>query len=254
MQVKSIQIPARNLLAVFPHAAKEDVRYYLNGVCVEVKGGKVIAVATQGHTLAACIGGEALGEDGKPGDDCNVIIPRATIEQIKLRKGDSFDIAIVRGEGQNWRMITPGIEVHFTAIDGRFPDWRAVTPTQFDDVAGTFDIALLNLFDKSDKILNSSRRFCRVKLRQNGAQRSALVGISSSPEFIGVIMPLRNDDVVVTPDWAKHPEPEAKPEQASAEAAPAADAKPAPKAKRSAKPKHAKKSRRTAKAAQKVAA
>ena len=46
-----VTIPANYLLALQHLAPKKEVRYYLNGVAIIAKSGKISLVATDGHVM-----------------------------------------------------------------------------------------------------------------------------------------------------------------------------------------------------------
>ena len=58
--------------------AQQDVRYYLNGLLLEIRPGRVRAVATDGHRLALC---DAEFE-GETGMDIQVILPRKAVIEL----------------------------------------------------------------------------------------------------------------------------------------------------------------------------
>ena len=104
--------------------ANQDVRYYLNGLLLELNPNSLRAVATDGHRLA-------LSEkecDISPGDINQIIIPRKGIMELTRLLSDS-DTSCVVQINTNFVRIDLG-EVVFTSklIDGRFPDYDRVIP------------------------------------------------------------------------------------------------------------------------------
>ncbi len=64
--------------------AQQDVRYYLNGMLLELKSGRLRMVATDGHRLALC-----TAPDPVSAGDASVIIPRkGVLELARLLDGD----------------------------------------------------------------------------------------------------------------------------------------------------------------------
>ena len=57
---QTVQIPRKDLLRLLEKThfsmAQQDVRYYLNGMLLEIDGQVLRAVATDGHRLALCEG------------------------------------------------------------------------------------------------------------------------------------------------------------------------------------------------------
>jgi DNA polymerase-3 subunit beta len=105
--------------------AQQDVRYYLNGTLLETDGKVLRAVATDGHRLAWC----EVPLDGKPRELLQIILPRkGVLELQRLLDGEGqIEIAL----GTNHIRVNIG-EVRFTSklIDGKFPDYGRVFPSQ----------------------------------------------------------------------------------------------------------------------------
>ena len=104
--------------------AQQDVRYYLNGLLLEIRADRVRTVATDGHRLALC---DAAFE-ATTGTDIQVILPRkAVIELGRLLGEDDVEASF---EISNSHLRVHMGESSFTTklIDGRFPDYERVMP------------------------------------------------------------------------------------------------------------------------------
>ena len=108
--------------------AQQDVRYYLNGMLVEVNGKRVRTVATDGHRLAL----SEVELDTGFKDQVQVIVPRKAILELQRLLDASEETVSVRiGAGQ----IEADLDVvRMTSklIDGRFPDYERVVPESGD--------------------------------------------------------------------------------------------------------------------------
>jgi DNA polymerase III subunit beta len=116
--------------------ATDDVRYGLNGAHLEQidgpEGRCLRMVATDGHRLSAADG----PIEGELGVQPRTLVPRKALGVIrKLLEGD--DQTIELGFGENAiRVIRParagqgGQTFWFRMIDGEFPDYHAVVPTE----------------------------------------------------------------------------------------------------------------------------
>lgn len=103
--------------------AQQDVRYYLNGLLLEIGGGFVRAVATDGHRLALA----EMEVSDQPNAVQQVIIPRKGILELQRLLGDGEAINLLIGTNH----IRANIDnIRFTSklIDGRFPDYDRVIP------------------------------------------------------------------------------------------------------------------------------
>jgi DNA polymerase-3 subunit beta len=105
--------------------ALQDVRYYLNGLLLEVSAGFLRAIATDGHRLAYC----------EKQADCDieeikqVIVPRKGIQELMRLLTDSDDSVNVMLGSNHIRIQTAEIRFTSKLIDGRFPDYNRVIPT-----------------------------------------------------------------------------------------------------------------------------
>jgi len=104
--------------------AQQDVRYYLNGLMIEVAAGVLRAVATDGHRLSFC----EKNIDADLADNKQVIIPRKGVSELQRLLSDSDEpVSVVLGNNH----IQCNLEnQRFTSklIDGRFPDYKRVMP------------------------------------------------------------------------------------------------------------------------------
>ena len=105
--------------------AQQDVRYFLNGILLEIKENKLTAVSTDGHRLALCRS-PLLSNIDEP---VQVILPRrGVLELMRLLTENEKTLAVTIGQN-HIRLLT---EKHiFTSklVDGRFPDYNRVIPS-----------------------------------------------------------------------------------------------------------------------------
>ncbi|WP_293645050.1 DNA polymerase III subunit beta [Thiolapillus sp.] len=108
--------------------AQQDVRYYLNGLLLEGRPGKLRAVATDGHRLALCDLETGTAEDL----DIQAIVPRkAVIELNRLLNNTDDDVPEVELQFSSSHMQVEFPNGSFISklVDGRYPDYAKVTPT-----------------------------------------------------------------------------------------------------------------------------
>ena len=108
----------------------EETRYYLNGVYMHVaegEDGRVLrCVATDGHRLARVDAPLPEGAEEMPG----VIVPRKTVDQVRRLLSDDDALIAVSVSETKIRFATPQITLTSKVIDGTFPDYARVIPTQ----------------------------------------------------------------------------------------------------------------------------
>ncbi len=110
--------------------ANQDVRYYLNGLMLEVFPRGIRAVATDGHRLALCQVEVDIGEVGQAEQ---VIVPRkGVIELQRLLAEESGDVSLLLG-AKHVRVVTAKEEFVSKLIDGKFPDYQRVIPEDADN-------------------------------------------------------------------------------------------------------------------------
>ncbi|HBO12623.1 MAG TPA: DNA polymerase III subunit beta, partial [Halieaceae bacterium] len=95
--------------------AQQDVRYYLNGMLWEIKGGRLRFVATDGHRLAICTLPEALSGV----DDAQVILPRKGVLELgRLLQDDDDAVTVILGNN-HLRATTAGFTFTSKLVDGK---------------------------------------------------------------------------------------------------------------------------------------
>ncbi len=104
--------------------AQQDVRYYLNGLLLELRPGRVRAVATDGHRLALC--DAAFDDDTEI--DTQVILPRKAVIELGRLLDDSDSEATFEISNSHLRVHLDHSSFTTKLIDGRFPDYERVMP------------------------------------------------------------------------------------------------------------------------------
>jgi DNA polymerase-3 subunit beta len=103
--------------------AHQDVRYYLNGLLLEIGKGHLRAVATDGHRLALC----DVDAEGTATVGHQVIVPRKGVLELQRLLGNDGDLNLAIGSNHIRAEVG---DIRFTTklIDGRFPDYQRVIP------------------------------------------------------------------------------------------------------------------------------
>jgi len=112
----------RMIAATLPAAAKNDARYFLNGINLESQDGKLTACGTDGHRLHAA---EAIGDYQ---DGISIILPRHSAQIIESALPVDGDVIFAYGSGSA-RVSYPGCTIETKLLDGRYPEWRRTIPS-----------------------------------------------------------------------------------------------------------------------------
>ena len=104
--------------------ASQDVRYYLNGMLLEIQGDKLNGVATDGHRLAF-----SSAKSGNSELDVRNILPRkAVLELAKLLSPGENEVNLLIGPSYV-EVKTDNLSFSSKLIDGKYPDYDKVFPT-----------------------------------------------------------------------------------------------------------------------------
>ncbi|MDD3761918.1 MAG: DNA polymerase III subunit beta [Nevskiales bacterium] len=158
--------------------AQQDVRYYLNGMLLEVGDTRARTVATDGHRLA--LSEVELGEGLS--EQVQVIVPRkAVLELQRLLDGGEENVTVKLGPGQI-EVELDVVRMTSKLIDGRFPDYERVVP------------------DSGDKRLEADREMVKKAL--------ARTAILSNEKFRGVRLVLEGSKLTLQTHNPEHEEAE----------------------------------------------
>jgi DNA polymerase-3 subunit beta len=225
-----IHIAAKALKAAVVLAAKQDVRYYLNGVFVQAWVNETRLVATDGR-LMGVIRDERDNSVPHGTAPIQFIVPRDVIEGLKLGKKDmdTLVIQIDVPEDMNAEFVLHAgpLATRFRRVDSTFPHYARVIPTKTSGVVCQYNPDLLAQMSKALRILYSVSPTGIVPMRiehngeiiknEDGSTRRADSGAlvyGKHNNFVGVIMPLRDWPEDMGSGWTH--EPPAMPQQSEA--------------------------------------
>jgi DNA polymerase III sliding clamp (beta) subunit (PCNA family) len=187
----------KELKALARFASKQDIRFYLMGVCVTQDCRGTIIEATNGHMLGRLRLNSEPHETPK-----RVIIKLSDIDQLKGTKKTADDWLHFTVDGVKIDVIGPDASMTLTALEGTFPDTDRVTPKILRDEdakPASFNPEYLLAFMQAAEDLTGKKQTPRVFHQGNNA---ALVALPAVDEFVGVIMPMREDSYGGTlPQW-----------------------------------------------------
>ncbi|HUX73364.1 MAG TPA: DNA polymerase III subunit beta [Steroidobacteraceae bacterium] len=142
--------------------AQQDVRYYLNGMLLEIDGLVLRGVATDGHRLALC---EApLAQKVKTAQQ--VIVPRKGVLELQRILGGEGDCELAIGTNHIRAQIA---DIRFTSklIDGRFPEYSRVIPAAPAAAIKADRDALRQALQRTAILSNEKYRGIRITVRKN---------------------------------------------------------------------------------------
>ena len=114
------------LATVFKSAAKNDVRYMLNGVCLDASDDGLDIVATDGFRAA-------VAHAPVFGAKFNVIISRETVAQL-LKALNDGELAVLVYEN-HITFLHADWQIQAKTVAAKYPDWRRVIPAMSDGVS-----------------------------------------------------------------------------------------------------------------------
>lgn len=193
---------AKHVARLAPFMARDDIRYYLCGLCIEkAEQGGVYLITSDGHSMAVVYDatGTLEGADRVVIAMSNDLIaaakrakPIAGLTQQVLLTGKRVRIALdfeCTGSGESF------VQAGDSLVEGKFPNWRAVTP-DFDKLKrGAFtgpegvNAAYLARCAK----LVDRKRFCGLSFWQAAPRKAVIIQVDAVPEMFVIIMPMMGD-------------------------------------------------------------
>ena len=156
-KVSMPQKALRELLLLVQYAmAQQDIRYYLNGLLLVLDAGQVKVVATDGHRL-----GYAARPLGQSQEKREVILPRKAVLELSRLLADSEDAVTIEIFGSVVRFGFGSTHVTTKIIDGKFPDYTRVVPTNYQKRFSVQRQALLQSLQRAAILSNEKFRGVR---------------------------------------------------------------------------------------------
>ena len=173
--------------------AQQDVRYFLNGLLLEVSSEHIRTVATDGHRLAMC-----TLDKGVPGADrVQVIVPRKGVVELGRLLGDGDDPVYITLGKNHLRASQGGYTLTTKLVDGRFPEYDKVIPADSENALISDREILKQAFYRASILSNEKYRGVRLLLEpeqvtiqannpeQEEAEEIVAIEYSGSPMEIG---------------------------------------------------------------------
>lgn len=189
-----ITLKKSQLRAAFNCAAKKDIRYYLQGILLEVcTNGDVHLIGTDGHILfCGLIASPIVNWTNGQAEQIQLIIPSDVVARECKGKSDILDLT--RLADGKWLL---GSSV-FSPVDGRYPNWRRVArPHDSDSTMGHYNPDLLVRCNDALKIWFDGGVKFTAYLHQYGTSSATMTGDDMTGFCI--VMPWRSNYSDVKP-------------------------------------------------------
>lgn len=167
------QLELKQLIAHTSFAmAQQDVRYYLNGMLLEVGENRVRVVATDGHRLAMM----DVPVPSLDGELTQAILPRKGVIELSRLLADEGSVTVVLGNN-HIRVSTEEFRFTSKLVDGAYPDYDRVLPKGGDKQMIGNREELRNAFSRTAILSNEKYRGVRLLL-----SKGLLTLVANNPE------------------------------------------------------------------------
>ncbi|HEX7370505.1 MAG TPA: DNA polymerase III subunit beta [Rhodanobacteraceae bacterium] len=140
--------------------ANQDVRYYLNGLLLDLRDTELRCVATDGHRMAMA----QTALDKAAGGARQLIIPRKGVMELLGLFETSDDAVEIEFSSNHLRVRRTDVMFTSKLIDGRFPDYEAVIPLGADKIVQVDRETLRNALQRAAILSNEKYRGVRLEV------------------------------------------------------------------------------------------
>lgn len=155
------------LLLVQYSMAQQDIRYYLNGLLLILEGTQIKVVATDGHRLSYAAGTLQQQQEKR-----EVILPRKAVLELAKQLQETDDEVEIELYSNQVKFRFSGIELVTKVIDGKFPDYTRVIPTNYQKHILLDRAALQHTLQRAAILSNEKFRGVRWMLTANSLRIS----------------------------------------------------------------------------------
>ena len=140
--------------------AHQDVRYYLNGLLLELTQQSIRAVATDGHRLAM----SELRIETNVDEKKQVIVPRKGILELARLLHDNDEPVHLQLDQNHIKASLQDISFTSKLIDGKFPDYTRVLPQETTITLSGNRGSLCQAFSRASVLCNEKYRGMRLHI------------------------------------------------------------------------------------------
>jgi len=182
----SFSVPVEHIKAALAIAPDSDVRYYMNGVCFDFDGKRVLTVATDGHRLIVA---RWYHEDAAVSARAEYIIPRGDLEDA-IRKVKGYTHVNIEVDGASVKIYTTARTVLSSLVDAKYPDWRRVVPKETSGTPAQYAPDYIFDFHRVSRLFSKRGM---IYVSYNGLS-PAIITFPDTADVVGVLMPYRLDE------------------------------------------------------------
>ena len=143
--------------------AQQDVRYYLNGLLLQINEGELCCVSTDGHRLAL----HRTPADVETSEPVSSIIPRKAINELGRLIGSDDSRINLRLTSNHLQVSLGSLQMTSKLIDGKFPDFESVIPLDSTNVANVDREQLKQALSRSAILANETYKGVRLTLEKS---------------------------------------------------------------------------------------
>lgn len=164
--IESIEVSPKTLKELLEKTAfamaHQDVRYYLNGLLLEITPKQFVTVATDGHRLAK------VEEDVELDitEEMQIILPRKTVLELNRLLGGDVESVRIDISPKVFRAYVDDTVLTSKLVDGRYPDYDRVIPPVSERVAYAEKEALRQALLRTSILSNEKYRGVRLSFEQ----------------------------------------------------------------------------------------
>lgn len=141
--------------------ANDEIRQVMTGVFVDVKYDSVTFAGTDGRKLV-----RNINRMVQPGQEASFILPKKVASILKTVAGKDADITI-HFDTEKALIQSGDFELYFRLVEGRFPNYNAVIPTNNPFQATVDRLSVISALKRIGIFCNQSSGLMKVHLENN---------------------------------------------------------------------------------------
>ena len=172
------QILYNGINRAFFATAEDELRPVMNGIFIDIQQENLIFVASDGHKLA-----RLRNSSIRSGERASFILPKKPANMLKNILSKNADNVVVTFDENNAYFKTPMFEMVCRLIEGRYPNYEAVIPTENPNTATIDRLSFMTALKRVSVFSSQASGLVKVELLENEMVVSAQdIDFSTSAE------------------------------------------------------------------------